>query len=124
MSGRDIVNKTSIQELIDLIARFRDERDWKQFHDPKNMAIALSIETSELLEHFLWRNKEESERRVIEKRDQISQEIADISIYLFELVDNLGIDLADVVRRKLLANTQKYPVEKAWGRSEKSSELK
>jgi dCTP diphosphatase len=117
------VNKTTIQELVDLIARFRDERDWKQFHDPKNMAIALSIETNELLEHFLWRNRDESERRVIEKRDQISQEIADISIYLFELVDNLGIDLADAIKRKLSANAQKYPVEKARGRSEKYSEL-
>ena len=113
-------------ELIEItkkIQAFRDERDWAQFHNPKDMAIAISIEANELLEHFLWKTPEESEERAKNKKDEIQDEIADIAIYLTELADNLGIDLLEAMDRKLCKNTEKYPVDKAKGSHAKYTEL-
>src|SRR3990172_12946325 len=94
-------------EIIDKIKAFRDERDWMQFHDPKNMAVSLIIEASELLEHFQWKSKEEVDKYVKENKEEIRDEIADIALYLFELADNLGIDLIDAIGKKLVKNAQK-----------------
>lgn len=105
------------------IRKFRDARDWMQFHTPKDMAMAISIESAELLEHFLWVTTEQSHARATERREQIKEEIADIGMYLFELADNLGIDLLEAMAEKLKKNGEKYPVEKARGRSEKYNEL-
>ncbi|OGF63678.1 MAG: nucleotide pyrophosphohydrolase [Candidatus Fischerbacteria bacterium RBG_13_37_8] len=82
-----------INELIKKIRQFRDERDWMQFHDHKNMAVSIIIEAAELLEHFQWKEKEEIDEYVEQHRDEIEEEIADIAIYLFELADNLKLDL-------------------------------
>ena len=112
-----------LEEITKKIRAFRDERDWKQFHNPKDMAIAISIEASELLEHFLWKTPEESEERVKIKHEEIEDEIADIAIYLTELADNLGIDLLAVMDRKLTKNAEKYPVEKSKGSHAKYTEL-
>ena len=112
-----------IETITAKIREFRDARDWAQFHNPKDMAIAISIEASELLEHFLWKNPEETASRVETHRTKIEEEVADIAIYLFELADNLGIDLKSAMERKLARNAEKYPVEKAKGSNAKYSEL-
>lgn len=110
-------------EILTNIRDFRDERDWAQFHNPKDMAIAISIEASELLEHFLWKTTEESEQRVQEKRAEISDEIADIAVYLLELADNINIDLAHAIKNKMKKNAAKYPIDKSKGSHVKYTEL-
>lgn len=114
---------TSVEAITEKIRRFRDERDWAQFHNPKDMATAISIEASELLEHFLWKTPEECEARVTSHRAEIEEEVADIAIYVMELADNLGIDLIAAMEQKLARNAEKYPVEKAKGSNAKYSEL-
>ena len=105
------------------IRRFRDERDWMQFHNPKNLAISISLEASELLEHFQWKSPQESEAHALAAKDAISDEVADIATYLIEFCDNLGIDLEQAILRKLAKNGEKYPVEKAKGSAKKYTEL-
>ncbi len=105
------------------IRAFRDERDWMQFHNPKNLAASIVIEAGELLELFQWTNMEESEQLGRDKRQQISDEIADVAVYVIELADNLGIDLIAAIHQKMDANALKYPVERARGRSTKYTEL-
>jgi dCTP diphosphatase len=114
---------SDINDLIQKIKQFRDDRDWMQFHDPKNMAISIVIEAAELLENFQWKSKEEVEEYAKQHEDDIEEEIADIAIYLFELADNLGIDLADTMNRKLQKNALKYPAEKARGKHTKYDKL-
>jgi len=109
--------------IIEKIRTFRDDRDWMQFHHPKDMAAGIAIEAAELMEIFLWKNEEEQSQIVAEKRERIEEEIADIGILLFELADNLGISLAEAMETKLRKNAEKYPVEKAKGRSSKYTEL-
>jgi NTP pyrophosphatase (non-canonical NTP hydrolase) len=104
------------------IRAFRDERDWAQFHNPKDMAIAISIEASELLEHFLWKSPNELGARISEKREEIEEEIADIGIYLTELADNLGIDLLAAMEKKIGKNALKYPAQRVKGNSKKYNE--
>ncbi len=113
----------SLQSVSTSIRNFRDERDWKQFHNPKDMAIAISLEAGELMEHFLWKSPQEVEERVISHREEIRDEIADIAIYLTELADNLGIDLLEAMEEKIQKNAVKYPVEKSKGSAKKYSEL-
>lgn len=113
----------TVEDLQLKIREFRDARDWKQFHTPKDMAMAISIEAAELQEHFLWVTTEQSHARAVDRREQIEEEIADIGIYLFELADNLGINLLEAMASKLEKNGEKYPVEKARGRSLKYNEL-
>jgi len=94
-----------------------------QFHDPKNMSISVIIEAAELLEHFQWKTKKEVERYVKENKEEIQDEIADIALYLFELADNLDIDLLNAMKKKLEKNKKKYPVEKAKGKHTKYNKL-
>ena len=112
-----------IREITEKIKKFRDERDWMQFHDPKNMAVSIMLEASELLEHFQWKTTEEVEKYAKQNRTEIKDEIADISLYLFELADNLGINLIDAMDQKLNKNEIKYPVEKAKGKHTKYNKL-
>lgn len=112
-----------IQELTAEIKAFRDARDWQQFHAPKELAIAVAAEAGELLQHFIWLTPEQSEQRARERRGQVADEIADVAILLFELADNLGLDLAEVIRSKLAQNELRYPVAKARGSNRKYSEL-
>ena len=113
----------NIKELTAEIKAFRDERDWKQFHSPKEMAIAISIEANELLEHFLWKTPEQVEKHVVVNNEAVREEIADVAIYILEMADNLGINLAAAVREKLAKNAMKYPVAKAKGSIRKYTEL-
>ena len=112
-----------MEEVIERIRAFRDERDWLKFHDPKNLAVSIAIEAAELLEEFQWLNREESERHAAENREAVSDEIADVAIYLIELADILKIDLAAAINAKLDKNAIKYPVEKARGKSTKYTKL-
>ena len=113
-----------MQETITKVLKFRDERDWKQFHDPKSLAASISIEAAELLELFQWLTPDEARRQVVEKGERVSEEIADVAIYLIELADVAGIDLAAAIQAKLEKNAAKYPVEKSRGVWTKYSDLK
>lgn len=112
-----------IKTIIAKIKKFRDERDWMQFHDPKNMAISIIIEASELLENFQWKTKEEVQQYLKTNKNDVKEEIADIAMYLFELADNLGIDLIKAMEQKLEKNSKKYPIEKAKGKHTKYTRL-
>ena len=113
----------TIESLTARIREFRDARDWMQFHSPKELSVAIAAEAGELLQHFVWQTAEQSDRRAIERRDAIGEEIADVAILLFELADNLGIDLAEAMRAKLASNAIRYPVERARGSNRKYDEL-
>lgn len=112
-----------IAGLLDKIKKFRDERDWKQFHNHKDMAISIVLESAELLEHFQWKNNEEIEKAVKENHEEIGEEMADILVYLLELSDNLGIDIIEAAEKKMKKNEIKYPVSKAKGIAKKYDEL-
>jgi len=109
---------TTVASLKDAMRRFVAERDWEQFHSPKNLAMGLSVETAELMEHFLWIDAEAS-RRVVENNaelEEVADEMADVACYLLALTNVLNIDLSDAILRNLEKNAQKYPVEKCKGR--------
>ena len=115
--------KDSLENIRKKIVEFRDQRDWLQYHDPKNLAEAISIESGELLENFLWKTTEESKKPGSKQLGKIKNEIADIFIFLINLCDVLDIDLIDETNKKVDINNTKYPVEKSKGSSRKYSEL-
>lgn len=112
----------SLQGLRSRIQVFVEEREWAQFHSPKNLAMAMIVEAAELVEHFQWMTEQESREVTAEKKELISQELADTLVYLLRIADVLGIDLIDAANRKLDINASKYPVEKARGRNDKYTE--
>ena len=105
------------------IIAFRNERDWAQFHDPKNLAEALSIEAGELLENFLWKTTEQSRNLTAEELKNVKEELADIFIFLTYLCDEFKIDLLTEAENKITVNAAKYPVERAKGSSKKYTAL-
>ena len=117
------IDTMTIEDMTARIREFRDARDWNQFHNPKELAAALAIEAAELQEIFLWKDYEASNAAVEEKNEAPRDEIADIAMYLFELADNLGIDLLEAMAAKMEKNAAKYPVEKAKGSNRKYTEL-
>ena len=116
---------TTLAELKSRVQTFARERDWEQFHSPKNLSMALAAETAELMEHFLWTESTLSHARAQEpaRRREIEEELADVVIYALEFANITGIDVAAAIESKLAANAKKYPVEKARGRSDKYTEL-
>jgi NTP pyrophosphatase (non-canonical NTP hydrolase) len=108
---------SEISKITEELRKFRDERDWAQFHNPKDLALALSIEASELLELFLWKAAEEADA------DKIKEELADVLAYAFMLADKYGLDVAQIMQDKLAKNNLKYPVAKAKGSAKKYNEL-
>jgi len=112
-----------IKQITEKIRKFRDSRDWMQFHDPKNMAVSIILEASELLEHFQGKTFEGGGKYQGKNNAEIKDEIADIALYLFELADNLEISLIDAMDQKLKKNEIKYPVEKARGKHTKYNKL-
>jgi dCTP diphosphatase len=112
---------SGIEEISALLLKFRKERDWEQFHSPKNLAISISIEAAELLEHFQWRK--ENEEFTPEKKHEISEELADIFNYMIMLAGDLGIDIVESAKIKIEENRKKYPVEKAKGSMKKYRDL-
>lgn len=119
-----LMNKP-FESILLKIKKFRNERDWKKFHNPKDMAEAISIESSELLELFLWKTKEESVEYVKDKKnhEEISDEAADILAFLLEFCDNCGIDIEKAIEKKLLKNAKKYPINKVKGIATKYTKL-
>jgi len=107
----------AIQKIIEIQREFNDARDWSQFHDPKNVALALSIEASELNEVFLWKNAEDA------NPDKIKEELADVFLYAFLMADKCGLNVEEICLDKLKKNAVKYPVEKSKGNSLKYDEL-
>jgi len=115
---------SDLVSLRDALREFTGARDWRQFHTPKNLAMALIVETAELVEHFQWLTGEESLARADgPKRAAIRDELADVLIYLVELADALDVDLLDAARAKIEKNALKYPVDKARGNAKKYDEL-
>lgn len=109
--------------LRDRLRAFALERDWDQFHSPKNLSAALAVEASELLEHFQWLKEDESFALSSEKRAKVAEEIADVLLYLIRIADKLDIDVLDAALRKIETNGKKYPVEKAKGSMRKYTDL-
>ncbi len=112
-----------LQEMIDRVVQFRDERDWKQFLDPKELAIGLSTEANELLAIFRFRKGEELVRYIEENKDVIADELADVFYFILLMSHDLGIDLDEAQRKKILSTSLKYPIEKSKGSPKKYTEL-
>ena len=108
----------SVQALIQQAAEFRDARNWKKFHNPKDLAISISLEAAELLEVFQWTGAD-VEADTAEKMDKIKEELADVLIYSLLMGDVLGLDISEIVTKKIEANNKKYPVDKAYGKADK-----
>jgi len=115
----------TLADLVEAVAAFRDDRDWAQFHTPKNLAAATAIEAAELQERFLWKTDAEVDQDLSDpaKRSGVADEIADVVMFAMLLADRLGIDLAEAITTKLAANEQKYPVVRARGNARKYTEL-
>ncbi len=113
----------TLAELSRRLAAFAHERDWDQFHNPKNLAMALAGETGELIEHFQWLTFEEAENLTPETREEVALEAADVLLFLLRLCDKLGIDLADAAERKLAINAARYPADQSRGRATKYDKL-
>jgi NTP pyrophosphatase (non-canonical NTP hydrolase) len=110
---------SSLDELAARLAEFARERDWDQFHAPKNLAMALAGEVGELLEHFQWLSEQQSANLAPEVRDAVALEMADVLLYLVRLADKLGIDLGAAALRKIELNARKYPVDQFRGSARK-----
>ncbi|WP_372987717.1 nucleotide pyrophosphohydrolase [Marinobacter sp.] len=113
----------SLEDLRNKLKLFAEDRDWRQFHSPKNLAMALCGEIGELAEQFQWLSEDDSRNLNEKKLAAVKGEIADIQLYLILLADSLGVDIVEVSNQKIALNAEKYPVEKAKGRSDKYNEL-
>jgi NTP pyrophosphatase (non-canonical NTP hydrolase) len=112
----------SLEALRDRLREFARERDWEQFHSPKNLAMALIVEAAELVEHFQWLTEAQSQALSPEMRAQVEQELADVFIYLVRLADRLDIDLLSAADRKIAINAQKYPADRVRGSARKHTD--
>lgn len=108
---------TEIDEIIQSLIKFRNERDWEQFHNPKDLALAINVEAGELLELFLWKDPENA------NKDKVREELADVFAYAFLLADKYDFDVKEIVLEKIRKNSEKYPVDKAKGNAKKYTEL-
>ncbi len=113
-----------MNNLRDTIKAFIEEQDWEQFHSPKNLAMALSVEVAEVVEHFQWLTEEQSRNLPPEKLAEVRQEIGDVMIYLTELADKLGIDPVEAAKAKVEINGQKYPADLVKGKATKYTEYR
>jgi dCTP diphosphatase len=117
------MSKPTLEDLTKLVLDFREERDWKQFHNPKDMALSLSLEAAELLELMQWRNGAELDAHLRSIRERLGEELADVLGWILLLANDQQIDLADAFAKKIELNKRKYPVEKAKGSAKKYDEL-
>ncbi len=113
-----MMNET--HEILKEINQFRDERNWRQFHNEKDLSLSISLEAAELLELFQWKTPDEV---VKNKQERLAEELADVLIYSYMLADNLDFDINDIIRKKLIKNAEKYPVEKSKNNNSKYDEL-
>ena len=123
MTQQNLNNRTSLDELTKLVLDFREERDWKQFHNPKDMALSLSLEAGEVLELMQWRNGAELDAHLKESRDPLGEELADVLGWILLLAHDQEIDLGEAFAKKIELNKQKYPIEKAKGSAKKWDQL-
>jgi NTP pyrophosphatase (non-canonical NTP hydrolase) len=112
-----------LKNLTKRIIAFRDARDWKQFHNPKDLSLSLVLEATELMEHFQWKNAEEMQKHLLEKKEDIGDELADILYWVLLIGHDFEIDVLKALERKIAKNEAKYPVEKAKGVHKKYNEL-
>jgi NTP pyrophosphatase (non-canonical NTP hydrolase) len=117
------MNDATINQLTQLVLRFREERDWKQFHNPKDQAVSLCLEAAELLELMQWRNGDELNAHLRSIKERLGEELADVLGWVLLLAHDQGIDLGTAFERKIRINSEKYPVEKARGVATKYTEL-
>ena len=117
------MNTSPIQLLAESLREFARERDWEQFHTPKNLATALVVEAAELAEHFQWLRDHESANLSAEKLKEVGMEMGDVFIYLVRLADTLGVDLLAAAEEKMAINATRYPADKARGKALKHTEL-
>ncbi len=110
----------SIKELQEKVVAFRDARNWKQFHNPKDLALSISLEAAELLEVYQWSG---ADLFVDKKQDKVKEELADVLIYCMLMADACGLDISEIVLKKLETNNEKYPIEQAFGKADKYTEL-
>lgn len=115
---------SELEELRVRISNFAKERDWDQFHSPKNLAMALIVEAGELLEHFQWLKQSESFELSPDKLEAVAEELADILVYLVRIADQLGVDLISATHKKIEANESKYPADKVRGSARKYTEYR
>lgn len=108
---------SDMKEITEALLKFRNERDWEQFHNPKDLAVALNIEAGELLESYLWKSHEEA------KKEKVKEELADVFAYAFLLADKYHFDVKEIIMEKIKKNGEKYPVDKAKGTAKKYNEL-
>lgn len=114
---------STLLQIQNKIREFNRERDWSQYHSPRNIAMALSVEVGELLELFLWSADDGPQPPVESRREKVEEEAADVLICLLNFCDQMGIDILEVTERKIEKNHEKYPVDKSSGRLEKHNEL-
>ena len=113
----------NVSELTERIVAFRNARDWKQFHNPKDLSLSLVLEATEVMEHFQWKSKEEIERYVVAAKGEIGEEFADVLYWVLLMSHDLKIDVLDALGKKLKKNEKKYPVKKAKGKHTKYTNL-
>ncbi len=116
-------NTTTLETLKIQLKKFVDERDWNQFHSPKNMSMGIAIEAAELMEHFLWSDAAQSFEVLEKKRQEIEHEVADIAVFVLMFCAENNIDLSTAIEQKMALNAEKYSVEKSKGKSTKYTEL-
>lgn len=114
---------TNLAQLTQAIIDFREARDWKQFHNPKDLALSLVLEATEVLEHFQWKNGNELDQYIQSNKDDISEELADVLYWVILMSHDLDIDILDALNKKLKKNEDKYPISKSKGSHAKYTEL-
>lgn len=110
---------SDIKKLTKIVTKFRDDRDWKQFHNPKDMALSLVLEATEVMEHFQWKDKKEIEKYLKTNKEDIADEIADVLYWVLLMSHDLNIDLVKALENKIIKTEKKYPIKKAKGRHTK-----
>lgn len=123
MSNNKEQSRNKMEKLVDRIIKFRKERDWEQFHKPKDIAISLALEAAEVLEHFQWKSEEEIKEYIKNNKDEIGEELADVLYWVLLMSNDIGIDILEALDKKIDKNAKKYPVEKAKGRADKYNKL-
>lgn len=114
---------SDIKKLIEKIIKFRDDRDWKQFHNPKDMALSLVLEATEVLEHFQWKTQKEIKEYIKTNKDDIGEELADVLYWVLLMCNDLEINIFEALEKKIKKNERKYPIDKAKGKHTKYNKL-
>lgn len=112
-----------IEELTKKVVEFRDVRNWSQFHNPKDLALSLVLEAAEVMEHFQWKSQEEMEKHLVEKKDDVAEELADVFYWVLLMAHDFDIDIHKALESKIKKNDEKYPVEKSRDKHDKYTEL-